>query len=64
MAYIDYMTWTILAPGMKQGNRISFYDLKPGETYHITLKKSEKTLDTLEIEGIVITDSPGTFEPR
>lgn len=64
MAYLDYMTWTILAPGMKQGNRISFYDLKPGETYHITLKKSEKTLDSLEIEGIVITDSPGTFEPR
>ena len=64
MAYIDYMTWTILAPGMKQGNRITFYDLVPGKTYRMKLKKAEKTLDSFVIEGIVITDSPGSFEPR
>lgn len=64
MAYADYMTWTILGPGKKQGDRISFYDLKPGNTYQIRLKKGEKTLDSLEIEGIVITDNPGSFEPR
>ena len=64
MAYLDYMSWTILAPGMKQGNRISFYDFEPGKTYKVRLKKSEKTLDSLEIEGIVVTDSPGSFEPR
>ena len=64
MAYQEYMTWTILAPGQKQGNRISFYDLQPGKTYHIRLQKSEKTMDELEIEGLVITDNPGSFEPR
>lgn len=64
MAYPDYMTWTILAPGQKQGNRISFYDLQPGQTYGIQLRKGPKTLDSFEIEGIVITDNPGSFEPR
>ena len=64
MAYLDYMTWTILAPGKKQGNRISFYDFVPGKTYQIRLKKGEKTLDGFELEGIVVTDSPGSFEPR
>ena len=35
-----------------------------GKTYKVRLKKGEKTLDSLEIEGIVVTDSPGSFEPR
>lgn len=64
MAYATHMTWTILGPGKKQGDRISFYDLEPGKNYKIRLKKGEKTLDSLEIEGIVVTDSPGSFEPR
>lgn len=64
MAYPDYMTWTILAPGKKQGNRISFYDLVPGEKYRIRLRKNERTTEDFEIEGIVVTDSPASFEPR
>ena len=64
MAYVDYMTWTFLAPGKKQGNRISFYDLVPGTKYQIKLRKHSKTQKGLEIEGLVVTDSPGSFEPR
>ncbi|MBO4595758.1 MAG: glycoside hydrolase family 88 protein [Bacteroidales bacterium] len=64
MAYVDYMTWTFVAPGKKQGNRISFYDLEPGRTYQIRLKKHERTNKGFVIEGLVVTDSPASFEPR
>lgn len=64
MAERDRMTWTILAPGQKQGNRISFYELNPGEKHRIYLKKGNRTQDGFEIEGIAVTDNPEAFEPR
>ena len=64
MAERDRMTWTILAPGQKQGNRISFYELNPSEKHRIYLKKGNRTQDGFEIEGIAVTDNPEAFEPR
>ena len=64
MAYEDHMTWTILAPGQKQGNRISFYDFEPGTKHRIMIRKSDRTRKDFCIEGIVITDNPQAFEPR
>lgn len=64
MAYDDHMTWTILAPGQKQGNRISFYDWEAGSKHRIYMKKGPRTTDGFGMEGIVVTDNPLSFEPR
>ncbi len=52
-----YPTWTMLAPGKSFGDMTKFYDLKPGR--HTVRIKGRYAYD-----GLVLTDSPGSFEPR
>lgn len=58
--YSDYPTWTMLAPGKKFGNMCCPYDFKAGR--HV-LKMSTAS-GKFPFDGIVVTDSPGSFEPR
>jgi len=55
-----YPTWTILAPGGDFNCKIKYYDLKPGR-HTLRLKG---TRNTLRFDQLVMTDSPGAFEPR
>ncbi len=57
----DYPTWSCAAPGSGLwGGRIGFSDLQSG---HHTLTVKARNL-AFEIEGAVLTDDPGAFEPR
>ncbi len=56
----DYPTWTILAPGGDFNCKIKYYDLKPGE--HVLRIRGE--IRSLLFDRLVVTDTPGAFEPR
>ena len=64
MTFKDYMSWAIVAPGKKQGNRISCWNFAPGQTHRICIRKAKRTPENFEIEGIVVTRDPAPFEPR
>ena len=56
----NYMTWMPLAPGAGYGNKNRHYDLKKG-THKLRIKGAKHEL---LFDGIVVTDSPGSFEQR
>ena len=57
----DYPTWSIVAPGKSLwAGRVMFYDFKPGR-HELQIKAVDKPL---QLEGMVLTDDPGRFEPR
>lgn len=62
LMFADYPTWTILAPSGTYMSFIRFYDLKPGR--HTLKLTGGKMLEHVTLEGLVLTDSPGSFEPR
>ena len=55
----DDPTWTMLAPGRGQGNRIRPYDLAAGR-HRLTLKGRG---GAFRCDGAVVTDNPLPFEP-
>ena len=56
-----YPTWTMLTPGHKFGDMTCHWDFQPGpHTVHIRAKSYGK----LQYDGLVLTDNPGSFEPR
>ena len=56
----DHPTWTMLAPGRKQGNMIRPYDLAAG-AHRLLLKSST---GAFRCDGAVVTDNPLSFEPK
>ena len=58
--YADYPTWTMLAPEKAFGNMCCPYDFKAGR--HAL--KVGTAYGSFKFDGIVLTDSPGSFEPR
>ena len=58
--YADYPTWTMLAPGRDFGNMSCPYDFKAGR--HVL--KMAAAQGPFSFDGLVLTDSPGSFEPR
>lgn len=58
--YVVHFPRTMIAPGMEFGDMICPFDFKAGRhTLGISAKWGEFRYD-----GIVLTDSPGSFEPR
>ena len=55
----EYSTWTMLAPGRRQGNMIRPYDLSAG-VHRLILKNST---GDFRCDGVVVTDNPLSFEP-
>ena len=60
-----FMSWTPFCPGgskFKKGARFRFWDLKAGR--HVLHVRADSSLRrTYRVDGIVVTDSPGSFEP-
>ena len=59
----SWMGWTIIAPGNRWGNSIGFFDLEPGR-YTISIGAKTKKWAPFYFDGIVLTDSPESFEIR
>lgn len=53
----EYPTWTMLVPGYSFDNGLRPYSLRPGR-HTIRIRTS------FAYDGLVLTDSPGSFEPR
>ena len=58
----DRMTWSMLTPGRDFGNMLRHYDLEPG-IHTVRLYGMTKEYP-VEFDGLVVTDNPGSFEPR
>ena len=56
----DRMTWTMLTPGRGFGHMSQHFDLKKG-TNKVRIQSST---GVFHFDGLVLTDSPGSFEPR
>ena len=56
----DYPTWTMLAPGRRQGNMMRPYDLAPG-AHKLLLRNST---GAFRCDGVVVTKNPLEFEPK
>ncbi|MBO5645278.1 MAG: hypothetical protein J6S90_08520, partial [Lentisphaeria bacterium] len=57
----DRMTWTMLTPGRGFGHMSQHFDLKKG-TNKVRIQGTSGGV--LHFDGLVLTDSPGSFEPR
>ena len=55
-----FTTWTMLTPGRKFGHMIRQYDFKAG-THTVRFRLAKNRFD---IEALVLTDAPGSFERR
>ena len=58
------MTWLMIGPNLRFGNTIAYRDLKAGEKIAVSFKNLTRPECRVECEGVVMTDSPGSFEPR
>ena len=56
----NYPVWTPVSPGNSFGLRIRFWDFKAGERHVLRLQD----LGKVSFDSVVMTDSPGSFEPR
>jgi len=56
-----YPTWTMLTPGHKFGDMTCHWDLQPGPH---TVRIRTTSYGKLQYDGLVLTDNPGSFEPR
>ena len=56
----DYPTWTMLAPGRRQGNMMRPYDLAPG-AHKLLLRNST---GAFRCDGVVVAKNPLEFEPK
>jgi hypothetical protein len=56
-----YPTWTMLTPGHKFGDMTCHWDFQPGPH---TVRVRATSYGKLQYDGLVLTDSPGSFEPR
>ena len=56
----NYPVWSPIAPGSNLGLRIRFWDFKAGERHVLRLAD----VDNVSFDSVVMTDSPGSFEPR
>ena len=59
----SWMGWTIIAPGNRWGNSIGFFDLEPGR-HTVSIGAKTKKWAPFYFDGIVLTDSPESFEIR
>lgn len=57
--FTPYPSWVMLSPGGKFGNTIRSYDFEPG-VHTVTVSGSK----SVTYDAIVLTDAPGSFEPR
>lgn len=57
--FTPYPSWVMLSPGGKFGNTIRYYDFEPG-VHTVTVSGSK----SVTYDAVVLTDSPGSFEPR
>ena len=57
--FTPYPSWVMLAPGGKFGNTIRYYDFDPG-VHTVTVSGSK----SVTYDAVVLTDAPGSFEPR
>ena len=57
----DHPAWVPVAPGNKFGNSLRFWDFKAGEK-HVLKIRADKA--AVAYDGVVMTDNPGSFEPR
>ena len=57
-------TWLMLGPGLGFGNTIAYRDLAAGENIRLSFAFTGSNRAGLECAGVVMTDSPGSFEPR
>ena len=55
-----HMSWTMLAPGRKFGNRSRYYDLKQG-THRLHIRNAG---GEFKFDGIALIDDPESFEPK
>ena len=56
----NHMTWMPISPGAHYGNKFRYYDLKKG-THKLRIQSGR---NQFFFDGIVVTDSPGSFEQR
>ena len=56
-----YPTWTMLTPGHKFGDMTCHWDFQPGPH---TVRIRATSYGNLKCDGLVLTDNPGSFEPR
>ena len=56
-----YPTWTMLTPGHKFGDMTCHWDFQPGPH---TVRIRATAYGKLQYDGLVLTDNPGSFEPR
>jgi len=57
--FTSYPSWVMLSPGGKFGNTIRYSDFEPGVHTVTVSGSSDVTYD-----AVVLTDAPGSFEPR
>ena len=57
-------TWLMLGPNLGFGNTIAFRDLTAGEKISISFTYTGSAHSGATCAGVVMTDSPGSFEPR
>ena len=56
-----YPVWAPVAPGNKFGNKLRFWTFKAGETHVLKIKGEQHGI---VFDKVVMTDNPGSFEPR
>ena len=57
----SHPVWTPVAPGNRFGNTLRFWDFKAGERHVLKIRSAEAAI---AYDGVVMTDNPGSFEPR
>ena len=53
--------WAPVAPGNKFGNKLRFWDFKKGEKHVLRIRSGK---NAVSFDQVVMTDNPGSFEPR
>ena len=57
----SYPVWAPVAPGNRFGNKLRFWDFKAGEKHVLKIKSGR---EQIVFDKVVLTDNPGSFEPR
>ena len=56
-----YPVWAPVAPGNKFGNTLRFWSFRQGETHVLKIRGGQSEI---VFDKVVMTDNPGSFEPR
>ncbi len=62
LMFAPYPTWGLMTPSGTYMSFVRYYDFAPGR--HTLAFTAGINLDMVELEGLVLTDAPGSFEPR